>query len=136
MSVDSRGRAVWKDASCWSSSRWAGGLATRESNVQEQASGPADVGGGCVGNEHLPRSRTAEGILRVPHRGHDEQRPSVGAAEHAGERTAVQFDAVEDLAAFGHPYAVVFPLGGPDRALGVDADSVRAEAVGEHPPVR
>ena len=42
---------------------------------------------------------------------------------------------MQDLAALGDADDRVLAAGDPDRAFGVEADAVRAEAVGEDPPV-
>jgi hypothetical protein len=74
----------------------------------------------------------------VPLGGADEQGPPVRAAERQGERRAVlaEFHALQDFAALGDADDRE-PAGlHPDRAFGVHADSVGAEARGEHPSSR
>ena len=70
-----------------------------------------------------------------PFGGHDEQGPPVRSAEHQSERRPVlaQFDALQDLAAVGDADDRV-RVGGADpyRAVGVEADAVRAETLCEH----
>src|SRR5580693_3766589 len=76
-------------------------------------------------------------VGRPPFGGHDEQRPPVRAAEHYRERRAVlaEFDALQDLAALGDADDRGPAGGDPDRAFGVGTDAVRAESLGEDPPV-
>ena len=64
------------------------------------------------------------GALRAVAVGHDEERAAVVAAEHAGEAPAVHGHGLEDLAALGHPDAVL---------LGTEAYQIAPEASTQMP---
>src|SRR5690606_33380906 len=86
-----------------------------------------------AGRERLRRVLHAAPLGRE-----DEQRPAVRAAERAGEGTPVQLDRLQDVPALGNAYApLVWHVGVPDGALGVDADAVRIATgeIGPRPPV-
>ena len=84
----------------------------------------------------------------APFVGQHEQRPSTGAPEHARKAGSVEREPLQYLAPFADPYD--FTLGisvaagvrtgarrlSPDCALRVEADPVRADAVGPDTPVR
>ena len=83
---------------------------------------PVEVGGDAVG--------------RPPFGGQDEQGPPVRAAEHQGERcpVLVKLDPLQDLAALGDADDRGLAGRDPDRALGVQADPVGTQVLGEHAP--
>jgi hypothetical protein len=71
----------------------------------------------------------------LPFGGRDEQRRSVGAAEHAGEPAAVQFNALEDRSSFSDADAPpVGHIGVPDSIFRVDADTIRDALAEVGPP--
>jgi len=74
----------------------------------------------------------------VPLGGADEQGLPVRAAEHQRERRAVlvEFDPLQDFTTVGHPDNGESARLAPDRAVGVQADAVWPEPLGEHPPPR
>jgi hypothetical protein len=78
-----------------------------------------------------------DAVGRAPLDGQDEQGLPVRSAEHQRKRCPVlgKFDALQDFAALGDADRRVPGRADPDRTLGVQADAVRAEAVGEDPPV-
>src|SRR5262252_8831984 len=108
---------------------WPAGAGYRDRKGQ-------DLPGAGPGGQPLEVAGDAVGL--APLGGHDEQGPPVRAAEHQRERCPVltEFDALQDLAALGDADDRVLAGGDPDRAFGVETDSVRAEAVGEDSPVR
>jgi len=53
-----------------------------------------------------------------------------------GAPVLAELGALQDVAALGDPDNRVPGGGDPDRALGVEADAVGAEMIGEHAPVR
>src|SRR5207248_5937645 len=67
-----------------------------------------------------------------------EQRPTVRAAEHGREARAAEIDPLEYLTALADTGAVVRHVRarGPDAAVRVEADAVRADSVGPGPAVR
>ena len=81
--------------------------------------------------EHDP-VRRAVGAVAV---GHDEQRPTVVAPEHAREAATVNVDGVEDFATFSDTGASLTGNAGiPDRPLDVAADAIRGRARSEVSP--
>jgi len=55
---------------------------------------------------------------------HHEEGAPVLPAQHGGKAEAVELDAFENPATFAHPHGALAERG-PDRALGVQADTVR-----------
>src|SRR5918994_6228786 len=95
---------------------------------------------GCPDGQHLtgPGSERLVHLLDAAPLGRqDEQRPPVRTAEHARERTPVQLDRLQHLAALSDTNAgVPGEHLRPHRALGVEAVAVRPDAFGPYPPVR
>src|SRR6266496_3774621 len=96
---------------------------------------------GAVGDERI------DVVEAAPVLADDEQGAPVRAAERQGEGGSVEFDAVEDLAAFTDANRGATGVGvaaghgahvggtGPDGAFGIDADAVWADTFGPDPPV-
>jgi hypothetical protein len=58
-------------------------------------------------------------------RGDHEEGGAVRSAEHAGERTAIELDPLQDLAVFRDPHAAaITDVGVPHGAVAVEADAV------------
>src|SRR5690242_8947356 len=78
-----------------------------------------------------------DAVVRVPLRGEDAEGRAVEVGQGQRERRSVfgEVDVLEDLAAVGDADDTVAAGLDPDRALGVEADAVRAEVVGEYAAV-
>ena len=74
----------------------------------------------------------------MPVRGEHEQRPTVGAAEHGREAGSAEIDPLEHLTALADAGTVVrhARARGPDAAVRVEADAVRADPVRPDATVR
>src|SRR5580704_19689013 len=69
----------------------------------------------------------------------DEQRPPVGAAEHASERIGLDLDSLDNLGALPHPnHFGGRRTGHPNRIIRVEANSVgqTITKLGPHAPIR
>src|SRR4029453_13024509 len=102
---------------------------------------PTDAGCRRVADEDLARYRlyhVIDSFGAAPVRGHHEQRPTVGAAEHGCEAGAAEIDLLEHLATLADTGAVVRHVcaRGPDAAVRVEADAVGADTVCPHAPIR